>query len=132
MFFLLFHANIQVQNGLCSYHKPNTTEDKEINDQMNYTYRLNAAHPLLKYSTKVEITYKSKKIIVLINNLRMKSKNTTLELSKETAKELGITENTIVWCKISVVTEDEPYSLLVKPIGIFTLYLIAFIMIIFW
>jgi len=98
---------------------------------MYYTYRLNAAHPLLKYGTKVEITYKSKKIKVLINNLRMKSNDTTLELSKETAKELGITENKIVWCKISVVTEEEPYGLLVKPIGILTLYLIAFIMIIF-
>lgn len=131
-FSFVVYVNIQVQNGLCSYHKPNTTEVTEISDQIYYTYGLNASHPLSQYGMEVEITYRSKKLNILVNNLLMISNETFLELSEEAANELGIIENTVVRCEISIMTEEEPYGIFIKPISIFTIYIIAFCMIIFW
>lgn len=91
----LFSFPYSVQKGKCEYRKPlNRTLTRTIYKKIGF----NAANPYLAVGTYVEVQAGDDKIIVQVTDQPMNSPEVLLNLSEESARELGIEDEGIFDC----------------------------------
>lgn len=84
----LIATPVNAQSGLASYyHLPGK---KTASGEIYKSGELTAAHKSLKFGTRVEVTYKDKKVIVRINDRGPFTDRRLIDLSRAAAKKLGI------------------------------------------
>jgi len=98
---------------------------------MSKSFGLYASHPLLPTNSMVEVKHNGKIVTVTITNQNVKNNNNSiLNLSREAAKELGIEKEGLFECNLLLLTSDEDYYPLLKPIGAIIFYIVAMFIII--
>lgn len=98
-FFPLSHVPYSVQKGKCEYRKPvNRTLSRTVYKKIGF----NAANPYLAVGTYVQVKYNDDKIIVKVTDQPMNSNDVLLNLSEESARELGIEDEGLYECTTQV------------------------------
>lgn len=112
------------ESNKCAYYKEN---DTKIRDELMERFNVNAAVGLLPPNTTAEVTYKNRKTLVTISDRQPRVNETYLELSEEAAKKLGIEEEGIFNCYITLpVSTKEFYMRYIKT----AVYFLPFFMLI--
>jgi len=97
---------------LCSYNKSFYSGQ---NNAIYERFGISASHTILPVYTKVLLKYNNMTLDVIINGVQKKSNESILELSREAAIMLDITNEGTFPCSISVY-EPEPSYLSLKKI----------------
>lgn len=99
---------------------------------MSTSFGLYASHPLLPTNSIVKVKHNGKTVTVLITNQHVNNNNNSiLDLSRQAANELGVDKEGLFECDLQILTNDDDYYPLLKPIGAIIFYVIA-MFIILW
>jgi rare lipoprotein A len=98
------------QEGKATYYSPRLTGHRTANGERYDPAQLTAAHPVLPFGTRVQVTRadgSQRSVIVRIND-RCAGRKKIIDLSAAAARQLGMMRAGIVRVRLQVVAEPPP------------------------